>query len=273
MRRRKRPDWLILIALIAFGIALDRWQVIARGAGRTDPVSSTVRTVLSPAVFVMNSASQGVSDFVDAIGHGRELERENARLRALTAVSETYASDIDRMQGEIDELRRLGGWQKRMGREKVPADVIGLLPGDSRITINVGSNRGIKRGMPVATFEGLVGRIETVDRETAQVLLITSTSSDATLSALILRQPPNPPSAGLIRGDGPGSLRLELPDPAAAVDAGDLVVTSGFSEVIPRGIAIGKVVSVQDDPVFGKRTAILYPRVALGQVREVLVIK
>jgi cell shape-determining protein MreC len=66
---------------------------------------------------------------------------------------------------------------------------------------------------------------------------------------------------------------LELADPTATVESGDLVVTSGFSSEIPKGIAIGKVVSVHDDPAFGKRTAIVYPRVALGQIREVVVIK
>lgn len=213
------------------------------------------------------------ADFVGGALHGRRLEEENRRLKAIAAAAENYQPDIDRLQNEVDELRKLGGWEAGAGREKVPADVVGYFPHENRITLNVGANRGIKRGMPVATYEGLVGRIETVDRTSCQVLLITAPSSESRISALVQRNPPNPPPAGLIRGDGPNSLVLELADPTATVDSGDIVITAGFSDAIPRGIVIGKVVSVEDDKAFGKRTAVVFPRVALGQVREVLVIK
>lgn len=221
----------------------------------------------------MNWGGNLCADFVGGALHGRRLEEENRRLKAIAAAAENYQPDIDRLQSEVDELRKLGGWEACTGREKVPADVVGYFPHENRITLNVGANRGIKRGMPVATYEGLVGRIETVDRTSSQVLLITAPSGEARISALVQRNPPNPPPAGLIRGDGPNSLVLELADPTATVDSGDIVTTAGFSDAIPRGIVIGKVISVEDDKAFGKRTAIVFPKVALGQVREVLVIK
>jgi cell shape-determining protein MreC len=119
----------------------------------------------------------------------------------------------------------------------------------------------------------LVARVETVDANVSQALLITAPSTEARISAIVERQPPNPSPAGLIRGEGPNAITLELADPTATVESGDTVVTAGFSAEIPRGIVIGRVVSVQDDPAFGKRTATVFPRVALGQVREVVVLK
>jgi len=176
-------------------------------------------------------------------------------------------------QSELAELRHIGGWEAAPGREKVPAVVVGFFPHEDRVTLNVGNDRGIRPGMPVATYEGLVGRVETVDRSTSQVLLITSPSNESRITAIVRREPPNPPQAGLIIGQGPDSLLLELADPTATVQTGDIVTTSGFSDQIPRGIVIGKIVRVDDDPVFGKRTATVFPRIALGQLREVVVIK
>ncbi|MFI5387771.1 MAG: rod shape-determining protein MreC [Fimbriimonadales bacterium] len=262
-----------MLGLIVLGLLLGRMQSGYRNSGRTDPMSQGVRSLVSPAAGVMDSVATRTSDFAVAIFRGRGLEEENQRLRAIASSAQTYGPDVERLQAEIDELRKLGGWETSPGRQKVPADVIGYFPNESRITISVGADRGVKRGMPVATYEGLVGRVETVDRTSSQVLLITSTSGQSRISALIRRPLPNPPASGLIRGDGPNSLVMELADPTASVDSGDVVTTSGFSDQIPRGIVIGKVVSVQDDPAFGKRTVVVFPRVALGQVREVLVIK
>jgi rod shape-determining protein MreC len=273
LKPRRNIDVPLLLGLIALGFILGRIQTNARRLGSTDPISGIARVLVSPAGAAINWVANGVSDFSEGVIHGRGLEQENRRLRALVAVADTYQAQVDRLQSEVDQLRKMGEWSRRPGGLKVPADVIGYFPNESRITINVGKDRGLKRGMPVATHEGLVGRIETVDRTTSQVLLITSSAVESRISALVQRKPPNPPPAGLIRGDGPSSLLLELADPTATVESGDIVITSGFSNEVPKGLVIGKVVSVHDDPAFGKRTAVIFPKVALGQVREVLVIK
>lgn len=264
---------LVLLGLIVLGFLLARLQSSAAARGDVDIVSSIARRAVAPAASAMNAFAYGTSDFAGAVTQGRSLQRENERLRALAASAETYQADVDRLRAEIDLLRKTAGWKTSPGRIKVAADVIGYFPAEGRITISAGSNQGIKPGMPVATYAGLVGRIETVDREASQVLLITAGSTSSRISALVQRTPPNPPSAGLLRGEGPNSLILELADPAATVESGDLVTTSGFSSMIPRGIVIGKVVSVQDDLAFGRRTATIFPAVALGRIREVLVIK
>jgi len=266
-------DVWLLVGLAILGIALSRLQTAARTAGRTDVISAGARMLVMPAAKELSSSANGLADWSTALVHARRLEDENRRLRALEIAAQNYEQDADRLQAEIDELRKLGGWEQAAGREKVPADVIGFFPQENRLTVDVGANRGLKPGMPVATYEGLVGRIETVDRTTAQVLLITSPAAEGRISAIVERDAPNPPPAGLLHGEGPDSMVLDLADPTATVKTGDIVETSGFSAEIPRGIVIGKVIQVQADPVYGKLTATIFPRVALGEVREVMVIK
>jgi rod shape-determining protein MreC len=273
LRSRRRPDWLLLVGLIALGFLLARIQTNARNVGRTDPLSAVARFLVSPVSNGLTAAANATSDLSGAFIHGRSLQAENRRLREQAALAANYSGEIERLQQEIDEVRNLSGWQGVSGRQKVPADVIGFFPHESRITLNVGSNKGIKRGMPVVTYEGLVGRIETVDATVSQALLITAPSTEGRISALVERQAPNPSPAGLIRGEGPNAITLELADPTATVESGDTVITAGFSPEIPRGIVIGRVVSVQDDPAFGKRTATVFPRVSLGQIREVVVLR
>ncbi len=271
--KRQRREIALLIGLAALGFLLAHFQSAARAAGSTDTVSSMVRQLIAPPARGLSAIADLAGDSTRALANGRRLEEENKRLRQFEAAANRFQSTIDSMQQEIDSLRKLGHWDRSPGREKVAADVIGIFPHESRITLNVGLDHGLKRGMPVATYEGLVGRIETVDRSTSQALLITSTSLGSRIGALIQRAPPNVPPAGLIRGTGPALLTLELADPAATVVNGDTVITGGFSDQIPRGIVIGRVIAVQDDPAFGRRTALVAPRVLLGNIREVFVIK
>ncbi len=272
-RRSKRLDVLILFGLVGLGLLLGRLQTVARNSGRTDPASAAVRLLIRPASGAIGSVANGAAGWIGAVTRSRDIEREDLRLRQAAAAGESYESDVSRLQKEVDELRGLGGWEARQGREKVPADVVGYFPHESRLTIGVGANQGVKRGMPVATYEGLLGRIETVDQTTAQVLLLTSVSSESRISAVVRKPPSQPVPAGLMRGEGPGLLALDLADPASSVTEGEVVMTSGFSDLIPRGIVIGDVISIHDDPAFGKRTAMVKPRVDIGQVHEVLVIK
>lgn len=273
MKQRRIPDLVLLPALAALGFALGRLQTSARNQGRIDPLSGVVQTLVNPASRALSASAGAAVDFASGIASANRLESENRRLRQIEASTETYSADVRRLQDEIDALRGLGGWQPDGPHTKQPADVIGVFQLENRITLDVGSQQGIKRGMPVLAAEGLIGRIETVSGSTSQALLISSSAAEARVSAIVERTPPNPPPAGLIRGEGPSALRMELADPTATVESGDLVVTSGFSPLIPRGIVIGRVVTVQDDEAFGKRTAVVFPRATLGRVREVVVVK
>lgn len=273
MKRKSRPDAYVLIGLILLGILLGRLQTSARAQGRTDPVTAAARTAIRPAAIAFSSIGNGVSGFGAALTRGRALQEENDRLRAIAAAAANYQSDIDRLQLELEQVRKLAGWKEQGGRSKVPATIIGFFPQESRLQLDVGSSKGIRKGMPVATYDGVIGRVETVDRGTSQVLLLTSQEEGSRITALVDRPRPNPPVAGLLRGGGSNSLILELTDPTATVQMGDRVITSGFSSVIPRGLVIGKVVSIEDDPAFGKRNAVIFPAVAIGEVREVFVIR
>jgi len=90
---------------------------------------------------------------------------------------------------------------------------------------------------------------------------------------MVTRTPPNTPSVGLLHGESADRLVLEFSDPLAPVSPGDLVVTSGYSDLIPRNLPVGRVTKVEDFPDYGKRQAIIFPTVRLGFVPEVTVLE
>jgi rod shape-determining protein MreC len=126
----------------------------------------------------------------------------------------------------------------------VAARVIGRSPTVwySTITIDQGSDQGVRVDQPVINGEGLVGRVSDVAGDAARVTLITDHTSG--VSAQVLPDGAN----GLVKatvGD-PSDLILDFVQKGRPVRRGATVVTSGWrssrlESLFPRGIAIGRV--------------------------------
>lgn len=111
----------------------------------------------------------------------------------------------------------------------------------NHLTINKGSNQGIKPGMGVINEQGVVGRVKTVSRNFSTIISLLHTE-------LLV-------SSKIISNDVFGSTKWDGLDPELAklmyvprhvvVTIGDKVVTSGYNEIFPEGIPVGTVVEVK----------------------------
>jgi len=268
-RKASSLDPIVLIALCAIGIFLGRQQSAARTLGKADPVTALVQSAVEPVARPLRNSAQSSSDFFSGLFAARRLTEENRRLAALAASADLYSQNVERMQLEIDSLRKLSGFGPLPGKTRVPADVIGYFPKENRITLNVGSKSGIKVGLPVQAPEGLVGTVQVVEPNQCQVLLLTSNY----LKIGALDASRNPAPAGLIQGENSTTLTLPFQDPQAPVEIGDKITTNGASLMIPGGIPIGRVIAVHKDEVFGVLNAQVDPAVSVGALREVHVLR
>jgi rod shape-determining protein MreC len=189
-------------------------------------------------------------------------------LKQLEIVARQYAETVDRLNREIASMRAIDELPVLPGRDKVMATVIGYFPEENRITISLRKTEGIKPGQAVVTGEGLVGTIQTVGRNEAQVSLLSDPNRK--LGALVISR--NPPSPGIIKGENASILVLTL-DASLPVENGDLVSTWGFSGLIPRGVPIGRVSQIYTDRTTGSKRVEVFPNVSMGNVREVVVLK
>ncbi|MFN7171593.1 MAG: rod shape-determining protein MreC [Fimbriimonadaceae bacterium] len=257
------------MALIALGFLLGLWQNNARSAGRTDFVTISVRTIFIPASGLVRVPANAVADFFSAWQQVGSLRQEVTRLRQLETAASLYESHIENLRRERDALRKMIDLPGRAGRERVFSDIVGFFPSENRIIISVGASSGIRSGLAVVNEAGLIGVVESVEPNRSQVLLISSPRFR--IGAVVPTR--NPPTPGLLRGENASSLTMEFLSMKAPVELGDEVVTSGFSELIPRGIPIGEVGQIVDAPEYGSRQAIVFPYASIGTSREVFVVK
>jgi rod shape-determining protein MreC len=257
------------VGLLVVGVVLGGWQNTRRSKNEVDPVTSTLQSVTQPVASMFEWLVLGTTDFVRGVASSRALMEENRRLRDSLVAARLYTEQMDRLENDLDHLRRLQGIGNRPGVDSIAARITGFYPYENRITIDIGAKNGIHAGMPVVCADGLVGIVQTVEASRSQALMLTSKSVQ--IGAMALGH--NPPPAGLIEGVNSSSLTLNLLDPKAPITIGDTIVTSGFGERIPRGLVIGKVIQIEDDAQYGKRTAQIDPAVSIGSIQEVKVLR
>ena len=133
------------------------------------------------------------------------------------------------------------------------------------IYIDRGSNQGIESNMAVITPEGIVGKVLRVYPSTSQVLEITDQTSGvgATLVKSRLQ--------GILKGQPEGNPNLAYIMADESVVPGEDVVTSGGDRIFPKGLPVGKVVSVSPGKDLFLNVGVT-PSASLGRLEEVLVI-
>ena len=171
----------------------------------------------------------------------KQLREEVELLRAQNLTASEYASENQR-------LRNLLGYkQAAVQFDLVAASVIGRESASwaNVILINRGTFDGVANNMPVVTEMGLVGHVMEAGLNSSKVQLMTDPRS----SVGTIIQRPESRVAGIVEGDIKNPNRphmVNIPkDSDVLVD--DMVVTSGFGGVYPKGLVVGKIVEIHNE--------------------------
>ncbi len=259
----QRPIQSIVLGLIVFGLI-----ALALG-GYLTPLS---RVVLSPLVSVqtwLSTRYQAVESFISAPKDTAQLRLENEQLQAENARLEAQIIELNQQLAESRITSALLDFARSHPENRyLAAQVIGrdTNPFLQYVIINRGSDDGLRRGMPVVTEQGLVGRISAVTAAAARIQLITDTDSKVNV-----RLEPSRAQA-VLAGQITGEVALEMIPQSAEVTVGDLVLTSGLGGNYPANILIGQITNVtrRDYDIF--QSASIQPVVDFSQLEIVLVI-
>ncbi len=270
---------LVLLALLVAQILGLATQVHRSASGQVGSDSGDGRSVklirywanslVSPPEKALHSSGSGVSwiwnNYVDL----RHVRQQNADLQKTVdrLRLEQAALLEDAKQGQ--RLQALLHFQEKYIYKTVAAQTIGTSGTDqSRVFyIDKGKNDGIDRDMAVITADGIVGKIREVFPHTAQVLAINDQSSGAGVILETTR------IRGILRGNAAGQPQVEDVIRDQRIKPGEAVLTAGGDEVFPRGMPVGVVVNIVNDPERdGFVDVLVKPAAHLDQLDEVLVV-
>ena len=141
------------------------------------------------------------------------------------------------------------------------------------ITIDKGTKSGIKRGMAVVSKDGLLGKISKTSNNSSEVKLITADDVNYKISVSI--QTDSGDAYAILSGYDKDSncVIVSGVDKTSSVKEGDSIVTSGLSDMFPRGIYIGRVEKVEDDKYNISKTLYVKTRQDFNNIHYVTVLK
>jgi rod shape-determining protein MreC len=253
----------LILALMILGLI-----GLALGGYLTPVIGTAVKPLVSAQTWLATRYA-GIQNYLNA---PQDIARLRTRNRDLEAENSQLRSQIIELQQQMAETRILSALVDfaRVHPENrfVGATVIGRDPSPfvKYIIINRGSDHGLRRGMPVVTDQGLVGRVAAVTAGAARVQLISDPDSSINVSLQ------SAGITGMLNGSLTGQLTMDMIPQSAKVAVGDLVMTSGLGGNYPANLIIGQVTNVTGRETDLFQTADIEPIVNFDQLEIVLLI-
>lgn len=258
----------LFVFLVVFSLVMFTMSARESGSGFFTTLRGGFMTVTTPLRVVgsaLTTPFQALGNVFSNLTATQEtlsdLREENERLLAKNAELQEEAQAAKRLQDLL-------GLQSSYSLQSTAARIISTSTDSwSRtVVIDRGSSSGLAIGMPVTNSSGAIGQIIECGPTSATVRLIADENSS--VSALVQSSR----AQGVLKGSAGGTLHLTLIATDQSVSVGDSVVTSGLGGVYPKGLPLGRVLSVNKNDGDLYYTIVVEPPSSAESFEEVLVI-
>lgn len=212
------------------------------------------------------SFSDWMNDSVSSI---ESVVLENQRLHEQQLLLRGQLLKYHALEAENLRLRRLLRSSFNLGDQILIAELlrVDLDPFKHQVVINKGHRDKVRKQQPIIDAKGVMGQVVQVHSLSATAMLITDLSH-----AIPVQVNRNGLRSIAV---GTGELNrlnlLHIPN-NAAIETGDLLVTSGLGGVFPAGYPVAKVTQITRDPSQPFATISATPLAELERSREVLLV-
>jgi rod shape-determining protein MreC len=170
---------------------------------------------------------------------------------------------------ENRRLRRLLQFKYDVEYDLIPAKVVGFSPHDfvSGLLLSSGDLQKFHKNSAVMVADGLVGKIVKITGSHAICQILMDPNSRVSVRIQRNRE------LGIVSWDGENQLKLDHIPNTISVQEGDVLLTSGFSQIYPPGIKVGVITrfNKNDEGLFQDIT--VRPSVNFNRLEEVFVLE
>jgi rod shape-determining protein MreC len=195
---------------------------------------------------------QNLEQFAQITAELHELKHENGQLREMIGIQESKISDYKLRVAEVVS-RSPDRW-------------------NHTLIIDKGTKDGIAPNMAVITPKGYIGRIQSVSNFSSQVELVTDIERGNHIGAIIQDEEH---IYGVVEGYDPTNnwLIMRKIPMQSEIEPNHLVITSGLGGIIPKGLVLGEVISVNTDDQYLTKEAYIKPNADFQQLEKVFVVE
>ena len=225
----KQKDFVVLFLDLVFSFSLILSNNNSSIINLKTNLNSAISTILSPVLWYKNIFSLKEKNAI--------LKEEIARLKIENTNLSTYSDENKR-------LKRMLKYKNNSEFNLKVANVLNhnLSPNLNSFSLDIGLDENIKSNLPVIDMNGIIGKTYTIDKNKTIIQLITDKNfrisvrigKNRSLGIFI----PNYSMIGVIEG---------IPK-SQEILVGEIVLTSGISDIYPANIPIAEVISTYIDP-------------------------
>lgn len=234
---------------------------------------SVIRQVVGSALYPLQVAALVPRDAINRAGDYfsslTALQQENRSLTRELSANAQLLQQSQQLFAENAQLRKLLGASERLLVKSLMSEILY----DARdaftrkIVLDRGSQSGVALGQPVIDDIGVVGQVTRVFPFTSEVTLLTD--KDQAISVQVVRSGLRSVAYG--RGQS-GVLDLKFMATNADIQKGDTLVTSGIDGVFPAGLAVAKVVQVENKSSDAFAHIVCQPAAGVDRNRQLLIL-
>jgi len=257
MQNQIKKTLISILAVIGITILL-------HFVGWLRPVENALRSVIEPGSKLLYNLSIKLKENNLPFENADEFIANYKKISLEMDEYKQKAIQFDRIREENLDLREQLKFFTSSTYNHVGAEVIGknIEPLANTIVLSRGQKDGVKVGDPVVVNNGiLVGKIFRVESDISIARLINDHQSK--IASTVLNQNK---SIGLVEGGYGISVRMNFIPQNETIAPGDVVITSGLENQIPRGLIIGTVQTVEKEAYEPFQKAVLTPGVELDKI-------
>jgi len=246
--RKKTIIFSVLILLLLVGTS---WRQLNK-----NPLRGAVLWGTKPFASFFSMAGYWLNEKASFWKDISKLKQDNSFLLEENAALKAQLARLKDVEQENNLLRQEMKLAPRDKYALKPALIIrkNITASHQLLFLDKGSADGIKKGMAVIVHQGiLVGQItETFKQESIAELIFSPKSN-------IIGEVLGSTAKGIVRGEYGTTAVLDMIPRNLEIKEGDMVITSGSEELIPRGLLVGQVKEIAPtaDLLFQKATLTL----------------
>lgn len=237
--------------------------------GRTTWIDSGIISVTGGVQSGVTQLGQGLKRtvdhyflLVDAKKRNEELEKENSLLRSKVISQNEILLENQRLETQLN-------FKAQEKENLIAARVVAhdVSPDFLGIRINRGARDGVQPGMGVIHTSGLVGRVHRVSPHYSDVLTLLDPSSN--IDVIVQRSR----ARGILSGQSKQlSCKLKYIDRLDDVVVDDILVSTDFGNVFPKGLMVGTVVAAIPNSNGVLQTVVVKSAIDIYRVEEVFLV-
>ncbi|MFS2080511.1 rod shape-determining protein MreC, partial [Telluria sp. Tellsp99] len=229
-------------------------------------VAATVLYPFQMAALAPRDALANMGTYFSSIS---ALQKEVRDLKSQQVAMAQVMQQAQLQMAENAQLRRLMDAREHLPVRSQMSEILydARDPSTRRVVLDRGTRSGVKLGLPVIDNAGVVGQVTRVFPFTSEVTLLTD--KEQAIPVQVLRNGLRSVAYG--RGQS-GLLDLRFVAPNADIQVGDVLVTSGLDGIYPAGLAVAKVIQVENlaQGAFGR--VVCQPLAGIDRHRQLLIV-